>query len=144
MSLGNNTEEGKKLKYIVDEVAKREEEIKGLREEIKDLKNAAPERCGISAKTVTQMVRELAFSDADRKARLVLEQEIDQARHALDMQLDMPLRGGKVAKDAKPGGGKKPAKSAKKSQRAKAQDKYNKPVKQPGDEQPTLQSSAAH
>ena len=137
MSLGQNTNEGKKLKYIVDEVEKREEEIAGLKVQIKDLKNAAPEQCGISAKTITKMVKERAFSDADRKAQMQLEDEVDRARHALGMQLDMDLRGGKVDEPSD----KKPAKEAKKSQAKKARDKYNKPVKQPDgdDDKPTLQ-----
>ena len=140
MSLGRNTNEGKKLKYIVDEVEKREEEIASLKVEIKDLKNAAPEQCGISAKTITKMVKERAFSDADRKAQMQLEDETDRARHALGMQLDMDLRGGKDV-DPFDAGNKKPAKEAKKSQAKKARDKYNRPVKQPDgdDDKPTLQ-----
>ena len=137
MSLGQNTKEGEKLRYIVDEVEKHEGEIADLKVKIKDLKNAAPEQCGISAKTITKMVKERAFSDADRKAQMLLEDEIDRARHALGMQLDMDLRGGKVDEPSD----KKPAKEAKKSQAKKARDKYNRPVKQPDgdDDKPTLQ-----
>src|SRR5262245_52148411 len=85
------TDEKKKLKHIVDECRKLEDEIEAAKEKQKELQNAAWEKCGMRPNVIKQLVKEQGWDEVKRMAQRQLEDSLDCCRQALGLLADLPL-----------------------------------------------------
>lgn len=85
-----NDADREKLRHIVGETARLDDEIADLREEQKELA-AAAKLIGIAPKVVKQLAKESRMDDLQRRAQIALEHSLDQCRADLGMLVGTPL-----------------------------------------------------
>ena len=86
-----HTDRQKQLQHIVDRYHTLKGEIAELKEEMKELENAAWEKCEVKAKVIRQLVKEMDWDETRRMGQRQLEESLDQCRNALGMLADLPL-----------------------------------------------------
>ena len=97
-----NTEDRKRLDYIVGELARLDGERKDLAEQMKELIDAAYDDLGVSRKVVKRLAKERGWTSLEREEQKMLEEELDMMRSALGMLADTPL--GEAATKSRLGG----------------------------------------
>jgi len=84
-------DEEKKLEHIVERCLVLKGQIDTAKEEIKELEEAAWEKCGVKPKVIKQLVKEKGWNEIERMAQRQLEESLDECRKALGMLADLPL-----------------------------------------------------
>ena len=85
------SDEEKNLKHIVERSVQLQQEIDERKEEMKELSEAAWEKCGVRPKVIKQCVKESGWDEIERVAQRQLEESLDQCRKALGLLADLPL-----------------------------------------------------
>lgn len=86
-----NRDEEKKLEHIVERCLFLKGEVEQRKEEIKELEEAAWEKCGVKPKVIKQLVKEKGWNEIERMAQRQLEESLDSCRKALGLLADLPL-----------------------------------------------------
>ncbi len=113
------TPENKQLHELVDRCHQLKHEIKDKQTELKRLQSSAWEKFEVDKAVVAQMVTEMDWDDKKRAKRKVFEEGCADVRHALGLQLDMELKGGKAKKKSKSATKKPQASKARGGNKAK-------------------------
>ncbi len=114
------TQENKQLSDLVDQCYQLKNQIADLQAEKKRLEESAWEKFEVDKAVVKQMTVEKDWDDKKRAKRKVFEEGCADVRHALGMQLDMDLKGGKTKKKAKAAAKKPQASKSKNDNKARA------------------------
>jgi len=136
VALKVGTPENKQLADLVDAMYQLKGKIKDLQDDFKRLAGSAWEKFEVDGDVVKQMVKEKDWTDKKRAKQKVFEDGCSDVRHALGMQLDMELKGGKDKKKAKSAAKKPQASKSKSGNKAKAM--VDKAIRDQQEKEPAL------
>lgn len=91
-------DEKKRLQSYIDRIAQLRTNKKELDDEINELVAEANEQTGINKRVIKQLAKERNWSEVERGENQLIEESLDECRHALGMLLDTPLGEAAVGK----------------------------------------------